>query len=169
MATPSPRPIARTDLARIHSARIAELPRSEPSPGRHAKPCAAPRRLPGTSSRRRPNPLHRRASDPAAGHSSRAAAALFRLMIDVLDQRRDTGHLRRAATPAVIDLLAERSKQCPASMPPARILSVHVRPVTAHCIEASCTCERGQRVFAIAARFEISRHGAWHCTALDLG
>ncbi|WP_278314075.1 Rv3235 family protein [Lolliginicoccus levis] len=170
MATSSPRPSAPADVTRVFGTRIVAPPCSEPSPGRHASPCASPSRLPGISSARRARPLNRRADEQREGHTAgAAAAALFRLMIDVLDQRRDTGHLKRAATPSVIALLARHSKPCPAGAGAARILSVHVRPVSAECIEASCTCERGERAFAIAARFEIGRHGAWHCTALDLG
>ncbi|WP_149361260.1 Rv3235 family protein [Lolliginicoccus suaedae] len=166
MATSAPRPIPRLD-----GARIGAPPRSEPAPGRHAPPCGGPRRLPGTSSARRARPLNRRTDEQRdEQHSARAAAAaLFRLIVDVLDQRRDTGHLRRAAAPAVIALLAERSRLHGTGTPPARILSVHVRPVSERCIEASCTCARGERAFALAARFETGRDGSWQCTALELG
>jgi hypothetical protein len=95
--------------------------------------------------------------------------AFFRILLEVLDHRRQWSHLHGRLTTQVAEMvLSLAPRKAPGQhLGTAAVARVHARLVTENVAESVCTYSRGQRVFAMAARFE-QRPGtaAWVCTSL---
>ncbi|MBB3035646.1 Rv3235 family protein [Hoyosella altamirensis] len=150
----------------------AEPPSAEQNPASSpAAPTQDAQRCAGSSQprqRRAGLPPARRVSPPGGAHA--AASALFRMTLEILDRRRPVTHLSQCATRLIVDQVGaiSRRNDLRGTVGNARLLRVHVRPVSSMATEAFCTCERGDRVFAIAAKIELAPGvpPRWVCTSL---
>ncbi|WP_407636552.1 Rv3235 family protein [Hoyosella subflava] len=148
----------------------AEPPSAEQNPASSpAVPTQEVQRCAGSSqSRQRRAGLSpaRRVSPPGGAHA--AASALFRMTLEILGRRRPVTHLSQCATRLIVDQVGAISRDSRGTVGNARLLRVHVRPVSSMATEAFCTCERGDRVFAIAAKIELTPGvpPRWVCTSL---
>lgn len=94
----------------------------------------------------------------------------LRLVLEVLDQRRNPAHLKAVLAPTVMELVQRLST----SQNPARELGsalthrTHVHAASAHAAEVCATYRRGGRTFAIAARIENPDDNGWTVTALHV-
>ncbi|OUS96241.1 Rv3235 family protein [Rhodococcus sp. NCIMB 12038] len=166
---------------------LSRVPRFEPAVGDDAAPI-----LPGHSEP--PGALHTRGharhrSSPHSGASPRGAAThpgtlpipspdvqrfteqAFRLVLEVLDRRRNVRQLRPMVTPSLVDVVRTFAlAESPARrLGVATLVRVHLRAVEPCVFEAFGTYGRGPRVFVIAARVEQQSDTGWTVTSLVIG
>ncbi|MFC9555125.1 Rv3235 family protein [Rhodococcus sp. NPDC056960] len=95
----------------------------------------------------------------------------FRLVLEVLDRRRNVRHLRPLVSPPLIDVVRTLAL---ADSPGRRLgvatlVRVHLRAVEPGAYEAFGTYGRGPRVFVIAARVERASDTGWTVTSMVVG
>lgn len=167
---------------------LSRAPRFEPAAGDDAEPI-----LPGRSETQ-PGARHTRGhgrhrQSPHSGASPRSAAThpgtlpvpspdvqrfteqAFRLVLEVLDRRRNARQLRPLLTPSLVDVVRTFAlAESPARrLGVAALVRVHLRAVEPCVFEAFGTYGRGPRVFVIAARVEQKSDTGWTVTSLVIG
>ncbi|RZK94856.1 MAG: hypothetical protein EOP30_06225 [Rhodococcus sp. (in: high G+C Gram-positive bacteria)] len=95
----------------------------------------------------------------------------FRLVLEVLDRRRNVRQLRPLVSPSLVDVVRTLAL---ADSPGRRLgvatlVRVHLRAVDPGGFEAFGTYGRGPRVFVIAARVERASDTGWIVTSLVIG
>ncbi|SDD89337.1 Rv3235 family protein [Rhodococcus tukisamuensis] len=157
---------------------LARAPQCEPPPHPRAmRPApAAPSAAAHTASHTGRSPARRTpppCADPAA---HRFAETALRLVLEVLDRRRQPPQLRAVLSPAVVDLVAALTHAAPPAnrLGGAQLQRVHLRPNGPDVAEVFGTYARGDRVFAIAGRVERTpaapqARGGWCVTSLQVG
>ena len=167
---------------------LSRVPRFEPAAGGGAAPI-----LPGGSAAqsgaRHPLGHGRHRSSPHSGASPRTAARhpgtlpipspdvqrfteqAFRLVLEVLDRRRNVRQLRPLVTPSLVDVVRTLAlSESPARrLGVATLVRVHLRAVEPCAFEAFGTYGRGPRIFVIAARVEQQSDTGWTVTSLVIG
>ncbi|MFC9355574.1 Rv3235 family protein [Rhodococcus sp. NPDC057014] len=167
---------------------LSRVPRFEPAAGDGTAPI-----LPGStaapSGARHPRGHARHRSSPHSGASPRTAAAhpgtlpipspdvqrfteqAFRLVLEVLDRRRNVRQLRPLVTPSLVDVVRTFAlAESPARrLGVAALVRVHLRAVEPCVFEAFGTYGRGPRIFVIAARVEQQSDTGWTVTSLVIG
>jgi len=95
----------------------------------------------------------------------------FRLVLEVLDRRRNVRQLRPLVTPSLVDVVRTLAlSESPARrLGVATLVRVHLRAVEPCAFEAFGTYGRGPRIFVIAARVEQESDTGWTVTSLVIG
>ncbi|MEV0946048.1 Rv3235 family protein [Rhodococcus sp. NPDC049939] len=154
---------------------VAQAASAPPVPA----PCAAPSGVRHSTGRHR----HRSSSHSGASPRSTPTACRpapdarrftersFRLVLEVVDRRRNVEQLRPLLTPSLVDVIrAYASADSPARrLGAATLVRVHLRAIEPHAVEAFGSYSRGQRIFVIAARVERASDTGWTITSLVLG
>lgn len=105
----------------------------------------------------------------------RGAEQAFRLLLEVLDRRRPAEHMDKLFAPGVVEPVKTivRTRPPGLRLGTASLRRVHVSRAAPNAAEVFATYNRGQRVFAVAARLELrtARHTAarrttWTVTSL---
>ena len=167
---------------------LSRAPRFEPAAGDDTEPI-----LPGSSAAhsgaRHPRGYGRHRSSPHSGASPRTAVThpgtvpipspdvqrfteqAFRLVLEVLDRRRNVRQLRPLVTPSLVDVVRTHAlTESPARrLGVATLVRVHLRAVEPCAFEAFGTYGRGPRIFVIAARVEQQSDTGWTVTSLVIG
>ncbi|MCJ0903561.1 Rv3235 family protein [Rhodococcus sp. ARC_M6] len=165
---------------------LRPAPRSEPAADsvtirrpsvRTERLLGSPRKTPhngtsGTSSTSPSRPARADAitADPVAPGADIFWNTSLRLVLEVLDQRRNPGHLKALLSPTVLELV----RRLAISDNPTRDLGVarthrtHVHAASPSAAEVCATYQRGNRTFAIAARIENTNAEGWIVTALHV-
>ena len=140
--------------------------RRAPGRGRHSSPARSSAHS-GTSPRSSPDVTRPR----AAADAQRFTEHAFRLVLEVLDRRRNVRQLRPVVVPSLLDVartlaLAESPSR---RLGVATLLRVHLRVLDDNTLEAFGTYGRGPRVFVIAARVERKSDTGWIVTSMVVG
>ncbi len=106
----------------------------------------------------------------------RGAEQAFRLLLEVLDRRRPADHMDKLFTPGVVESVKTivRTRPPGLRLGTASLRQVHVSRAAPDAAEVFATYNRGQRVFAVAARLELrtsarptaARRTTWTVTSL---
>ncbi|WP_338893005.1 Rv3235 family protein [Rhodococcus sovatensis] len=106
----------------------------------------------------------------------RGAEQAFRLLLEVLDRRRPAEHMDKLFTPGVVESVKTivRTRPPGLRLGTASLRQVHVSRAAPNAAEVFATYNRGQRVFAVAARLELrtaarqtaARRTTWTVTSL---
>ncbi len=167
---------------------LSRVPRFEPAAGDVPAP-PLPGRSAVPSGGRHAAGRGRHRSSPHSGASPRTAATrpgtlplpspdvqrfteqAFRLVLEVLDRRRNVRQLRPLVTPSLVDVVRTLAlSESPARrLGVATLVRVHLRAVEPCAFEAFGTYGRGPRIFVIAARVEQQSDTGWTVTSLVIG
>jgi hypothetical protein len=149
---------------------VRPLPPTEPGgrPGRDAHPG------PGAGSAHRPVPAPT-GPDAVPVPARRAAHAIVRMALEVVDRRRPPTQTRGAFPPHLTEMLRVLAREgVPGrDLGPARVHRIHINAAGVPAADESADYEvcatyaRGPRLFAVAARIQVTATGAT-CTALRL-
>ncbi|MEO6879314.1 MAG: Rv3235 family protein, partial [Mycobacteriaceae bacterium] len=97
------------------------------------------------------------------------ATRVLQLALEVEAGRRSPTLLRPLLSPAALDRVVARARECVRSRPlPGHLHPVHTQAVTDDVVEAFGRVSRGPRDHAVVARLERGPAG-WICTILRLG
>ncbi|MDI9918915.1 Rv3235 family protein [Rhodococcus sp. IEGM 1379] len=164
---------------------LRPAPRSEPAAdsvtirrpsARTERVLGSPRKTPhnGTSgtdtSPARPGSTDAITADPVAPGADIFWNTSLRLVLEVLDQRRNPLHLRALLSPTVLEIVRRLaiSDNPTRDLGAARTHRTHVHAASPSAAEVCATYRRGNRTFAIAARIENTNAEGWMITALHV-
>lgn len=152
------RPSARTE-------RVLGSPRKTPHNGTSGTDAA-----PSRTSSSRPASTDTITADPVAPGADIFWNTSLRLVLEVLDQRRNPRHLKALLSPTVLELVRRLaiSDNPTRDLGAARTHRTHVHAASPSAAEVCATYQRGNRTFAIAARIENTNAEGWIVTALHV-
>ncbi|MFE4501230.1 Rv3235 family protein [Rhodococcus sp. NPDC056743] len=118
---------------------------------------------------------HRAVQDRPAAEPVAPGADVFwntslRLVLEVLDRKRNPAHLKRVLSPTVMELVQRLalSHDPLRGLGAARTHKTHVSTASPHAAEVCATYTRGSQTFAIAAKIENTDNKGWMVTALHV-
>ncbi|AOW92226.1 hypothetical protein BFN03_04560 [Rhodococcus sp. WMMA185] len=156
--------------AQAVSAPPPAVSRSAPSTGRHTLGRGRSRPSPHSGTSPRPRPSAGPGS-PLAPDAQRFTEQAFRLVLEVVDRRRNVRQLRPLLSPSLLDVIrAHAVADSPTrQLGAATLVRVHLRAIEPSAFEAFGTYSRGRRIFVIAARVEQVPDTGWTITSIVIG